>query len=157
MIKMGNLFESYTRIEKATNGLTVADGEAGRGVYFSLNRYPATINYYKRECPYRVINAFKKQNTKIVDFTISKNLVPLIEFMRGEIERMKQSMGSTYISPKINNSNYQRFGRLIQDFIKKIYGDVDGYIVNHEAKGTDLPRGKQLIILNQDAFLYKEL
>ena len=158
MIKLKQLMESFTRIEKSDSGLTVADGEAGRGIYFSLDKYPSMISYYKNETiPYRIIRATKKPNTKIIDFTQSVALNKLITFMRTEILGLSKRMGNTYIPPKITQTNYQRFGRLIQDFIRKNSPDADGYIVNHEATGTTVPKGKQLIVLNQDAFDYNEV
>ena len=157
MIKLKSLIESYIRVEKSPNDLTVADGEAGRGIYFSLEQYDDMVDYYKRGMEnVRIIKATIKPNTKIVDFTKPENTRVLINFMRQEIRGLSQRMGNTYIPPKITQSNYQRYGRLIQDFIRQKYPNVDGYIVNHEAKGTNLPSGKQLIVLNKDDFNYED-
>jgi len=156
MIKLKTLIESYIRIEKSPTDLTVADGEAGRGIYFSLQRYGDMVKYYKQNSPkHRVIRATLKPGAKVIDFT--KSTIELINFMRNEIGQLKKRMGNTYIPPKITQSNYQRYGRLIQDFIRKNHSDAAGYVVNHEAKGTDLPKGKQLIVLNKDAFNYEDI
>lgn len=156
MIKLKTLIESYVRIEKSPTNLTVADGEAGRGIYFSIQHYSDMINYYKKNSlNYRVVVATTKPETRIVDFTKSPN--ELINFMRNEIKELKIRMGNAYIPPRITRSNYQRYGRLIQDFIHKNYPNISGYIVNHEAHGTNLPKGKQLIILDEDAFNYENI
>jgi len=157
MIKMTILIESYVRIEKASSGLTIADGEAGRGIYFSLSRYPSMIDYYRR-CSeqYRVIKAIPKSNTKILDLSSAEIHSKLIAFMRNEIEGLSIRMPG-YVKPKIHGRNYQRFGRIIQDFVNKFYPGTDAYIVNHQADGTDLPEGKQMVIVDESAFDYKEL
>ena len=157
MIRLGTLIESYVRIEKAPEGLTVADGEAGRGIYFSLTKYPGMVDYYKRGSgEHRVIQAIPKTGTKILDLSSAEAHTKLIAFMRSEIEGLSQRTPG-YIKPKINGGSYQRFGRLIQDFVKKFYPDTDAYIVNHQADGTDLPKGKQIVIVDESAFDYKEL
>ncbi len=156
MIKLKTLIESYIRVEKSPTDLTVADGEAGRGIYFSLKRYGDMVRYYRQNSPtHRLIKATPKPGAKIIDFTKSPS--DLINFMRNEIKELKARMGNTYIPPQITQSNYQRYGRLIQDFIRKTAPDTSGYVVNHEAKGTNLPKGKQLIVLDKDAFNYEDI
>lgn len=158
MTLLRQLLEQYVRVEKDPDNLTVSDGEAGRGIYFSLSRYPGMVNYYKRgmENGFRIIKATPKPNTIIIDLTRTDIEEELIKFMRMEIEGLRQRMQG-YIPPKINRSNYQRFGRLIQDFIHQKFPKADAYVVNHQADGTDLPRGKQLVIINEPSFIYTEI
>jgi hypothetical protein len=157
MIKLITLIESYVRIEKASTGLTVADGEAGRGIYFSVGKYPDMIKYYQKgmEGGFRIVKAVALPNTKIIDFTSPKLLGALIDFMRKEIVTLSKRMQG-YIPPKIDTSNYQRFGRLIEDYIRIYHPKIDGYIVHHQADKTNLPKGKQLIIINEESFDYEE-
>jgi hypothetical protein len=115
MIKLKTLIESYIRVEKSPTDLTVADGKAGRGIYFSLQRYGDMVRYYKQNSPTYRLN---------------------------EIKELKIRMGNTYIPPQITQSNYRRYGRLIQDFIRKNAPNASGYVVNREAKGINLPKGK---------------
>ena len=105
---------------------------------------------------FRIITAIPKSNTKIIDLSEGETLQTLIMFIRQEISGLSKRMPG-YISPKVKSSTYQRFGRLIQDFIKKYYPTTDAYIVNHQADNTDLPKGKQLVIINEPSFDYKEI
>jgi len=164
MITNFYLFESsrnheFVRIEKNPYELVHATGEAGDGIYFSLSKYPQMIKYYKDLTPegYRVISAHPKKGTIIHDFTKPENLMELLKYMREEIDKMSKRM-EYYMKPKINQSNYQRYGSMIEDYIRrKLNGKVDAYIVNHEMSGSNLPKGKQMIIINEDGFEYEEI
>jgi hypothetical protein len=149
----------FIRIEKDPYNLTKAEGEAGYGIYFSLSKYPNMIDYYKKYTPngYRVIYAYPKSNTQIHDFTTPQNLFKLLNFIKDEIDEQSKKMSAGYVKPKINKSNYQRYSYyIIPDYIRKeLNGDVDAYIVNHDA--YNIPKGKQLIIINEDSFEYKEI
>jgi len=151
------LLEGYIRIEKSESDLTVADGEAGRGIYFSLADYPEMIDYYKRHSGsgYRVIQAVPTFSAKIVDLTGS-NLQKLLQFMAAEINGLARRMPG-YVKPAITRTNYQRFGRLIEMFIAKQFPNSDAYIVNHSSENSSIPEGKQLIIKNEAAFKYREM
>ena len=156
MIRLQALLEAYVRVEKSSTDLTVADGEAGRGIYFSLSRYPEMVSYYKQQSgDHRLIQAVPKSNAKILDFTGRDNN-HLLAFMRKEIEALTQRTPG-YIPPKINQHNYQRFGRLIQDYIRHFHSETDAYVVNHEAEGSGLPKGKQMIVIDSNAFDFKVL
>lgn len=156
MIYLMSLLESYIRIEKSPSNLTIADGEAGRGIYFSLIKYPKMIDYYKKHSPHgsRIIKATPKFKSNIVDLTEPIILNELINFMRDEIVGLSKRMPG-YKKPNINKSNYQRYGSLIQSFLRG--KKIDGYIVNHEFVGSDLPTGKQLIVINEDMFEYEDV
>lgn len=149
----------FIRIEKNPHELVHATGEAGEGIYFSLSKYPQMIRYYKEMTPegYRVVSAHPKNGTIIYDFTKPENLTDLLNYMREEIDKISKRM-DYYIKPKINQSNYQRYGTMIEDYIRrKLNGNVDAYIVNHEMSGSNLPKGKQMIIINEDEFEYEEI
>lgn len=148
----------FIRIEKNPYELVHATGEAGTGIYFSLSKYPQMIKYYKKLTPegYRVISAHPKKETIIYDFTRPENLTDLLSYMREEIDKLSKRM-THYIKPKINQSNYQRYGTMIEDYIRrKLNNKVDAYIVNHEMSGSYLPKGKQMIIINEESFDYEE-
>lgn len=150
------ILESYIRVEKNPNALTVADGESGKGVYFSLARYPKMVDYYKKlSGNYRVIQATPKSQAKIIDLTQSKNLTELINFMKTEVSGLASRIPG-YIKPKINKISYQRFGRIIEDFINQKYPDASAYITNHQFNDA-LPKGKQLVIRKQDDFNYVDI
>jgi len=146
----------FVRVEKNEFQLTAATGESGDGIYFSLTKYPQMLKYYKdmTEDGYRIIYAKPKPNCQIHDFTNPVNLKDLIQFMKIEIEELSKRMIG-YRKPNINTSNYQRYGNLIQDYIRKHKLDLSGYIVNHEYKNF-IPTGKQLIITKEDDFEYFE-
>lgn len=152
-----NKHHEFIRIEKNPYELVHSTGEAGCGIYFSLSKYPQMIKYYKNSTHegYRVISAHPKKGTIIYDFTKPENLSDLLNYMREEIDKLSKRM-THYIKPKINQSNYQRYGTMIEDYIRrKLNNNVDAFIVNHE--GLNLPKGKQLIIINEESFDYEEL
>lgn len=146
----------FIRVEKEPNRMVRADGEAGTGIYFSSNS--RMVDYYrdKTHVPYRIIEATPKQNCEIVDFTEKWRLEALIVFMREQIkERAKE--WQFYIPPKINQKNYQRYGDMIQQFLRDKDIPHDAYLVNHQFDGSALPKGKQLVIVNEDAFVYRDI
>jgi hypothetical protein len=71
--------------------------------------------------------------------------------MKGHVPWNK---GKTHTKETIEKIKEKRSKQI---FIRKNYPNIDGYIVNHEAVGTDLPHGKQLIVLNKDAFNYENI
>lgn len=158
MIKLKDLIlEGYIRVEKDPDNLTVADGESGRGIYFSVSDYSEMVDYYKRMSGqnFRVIQAKPKLNTNIIDLTKPNILSELLRFMKSEVLGLSKRMPG-YRTPTINHTTYQRYGRLIEDFIRRKYPNADAYITNHEF-GGDIPKGKQLIIKNENAFDYQDV
>jgi hypothetical protein len=157
MINLKSLIESYIRAERSESGLTVADGEAGRGIYFSLSKYPKMVDYYKTHGDrIRMVRAIPRFSAKIIDLTAPETLRALILFMRDEIDGLSSRMPG-YIRPRINRENYQRFGRLITDFMRLRYPAAVGYIVGHRADGTSLPTGKQLIVTDESGFDFEDI
>lgn len=139
----------FTRIENDPEDITVADGEAGRGVYFSLS--PKVVKYYREKSPSgREIHAMPTRNCNLVDFRAKERNFLLIEYIRSRINKLAKEMAG-YVKPKVNKKNYQRFGRLIEDYIREFIGDCDGYIVYHGGPG--IPSGAQLVVRNLDAFI----
>jgi len=55
-----------------------------------------------------------------------------------------------YVKPKINRSNFQRFGNMIEDFMHQYFPNIDAYLVPH--MGPGVPTGKQLVMTNESAF-----
>ena len=151
------LIESYIRVENNPHRLTHANGEAGKGIYFSLSQYPKMIQYYKDQSSSnaRIIKAIPKSGTTIIDLTKSDELNRLISFMKKEIEQSSKEQ-TFYVKPKINKSTYQRFPFLIMQYLNEVYPNIDAYIVNHEFKGS-LPKRKQLVIKNEKSFDYIEI
>jgi len=150
-----NINYPFVRVEKNPHTLVKSIGESGYGIYFSLTRYPQMLKYYKDEKfghDVRIIYARPKINCEIYDFTKSENLDDLIQYMKNEIDELSKRM-SGYMKPKINRSNYQRFGNIIENYIRDNKLDISGYIVNHEFYGS-IPKGKQLIITKEDDFEY---
>lgn len=83
-------------------------------------------------------------------FTETMNLMQLMAYAESYFNRIADSMGSCYKNPKVLKSNYQRYGQMIESFIREIKPDLDGYIVNHQ--GVGIPKGKQAIIISEDCF-----
>jgi hypothetical protein len=146
----------FTRTENDPHQITVADGEAGRGVYFSLST--SVGNYYKNQSPQgRRITAIASKDCQIIDFRAAfraayHNFI-LIEYIRSRINKLAKEMAG-YIKPRVNKKNYQRFGRLIEDFLNEFYPKTDGYIVYHG--GPNIPSGAQLVVRNLEKFILVE-
>jgi hypothetical protein len=75
--------------------------------------------------------------------------------MKSEVLGLSKRMPG-YRIPTINHTTYQRYGRLIEDFVRTKFSNIDAYITNHEF-GGDIPKGKQLIIKNENAFDYRDI
>lgn len=142
----------FIRIENDPHQITVADGEAGRGVYFSLS--PAVVNYYKNQSPQgRRIVAHDSKDCQIIDFRAAYYNFMLIEYIRSRINKLAKEMVG-YVKPRVNKKNYQRFGRLIEDFLNEFHPNTDGYIVYHG--GPNIPSGAQLVVRNLEKFILVE-
>jgi len=122
--------------------ITTSYGEAGRGVYAYVPNN-AMRKYYTAHD--ETLHKIMLNKDRIVDLSTGRNLDNLIQFIRQEIERMAQTMQG-YVRPKVNNSNAQRFGRIIEIYVRNNYPNVDAYIVKH--MGPGIPTGKQVVITN---------
>lgn len=123
-----------------------ADGEAGYGLYAYVPNSNMRAYYSSRgENCYRL----KQSSGTIIDLTHGPLLVQLLEFAENTVKKLAHTMPG-YIKPRISKQNIQRFGMIITDFIRKNYPDATAYIVNHEGPG--LPKGKQAVILDVNAF-----
>ena len=141
----------FIRIENNPHQITIADGEAGRGVYFSLS--PSVARYYRGMSPSgRVIYARQGKDCHIIDFRAASHNFHLIEYIKVRINKLAKEM-SGYVKPRVNKKNYQRFGRLIEDYINE-FCPCDGYIVYHG--GPNIPSGAQLVARNLDKFILVE-
>lgn len=140
--------------EDYRTGFTVAQGEAGDGVYFMIPN--AKMRDYYMQGRSELVTVKLKPDHRIKDLTEKTIRAHLIAFMKVEIDKTAESMGFGYVKPKITQKNYQRFGRLITDFVNRTFDSADGWMVNHQADGTDLPKGKQVVIRNMDCFTVVE-
>ncbi|MDF2880082.1 MAG: hypothetical protein K0R54_639 [Clostridiaceae bacterium] len=122
-------------------------GEAGVGIYAYVASNNAMRAYYTSngEILYTLI---PNQNSIFLDFTKRELLRELITYMKKYVLEIGKRM-EYYKVPQININNYQRFGSIIEDFVKKNYSNVDGWIVRHE--GIGIPIGKQVVIKNLNA------
>ena len=144
----------FIRSEKSHNQIVVADGEAGRGVYFYSERNRKMADYYLSGTN-RIIIATPKPRCSIVDLTTADMSRRLVSFAREEIDLTAERMGGHYVKPKIYKSNVQRFGRIIMYFVRRYCPQADAYMVGHSGPG--LPSGTQLVVLNLDAFDISEM
>lgn len=129
---------------KSKDGLNVADGEAGTGIYAYIPNIKMR-EYYTKNGEDLI---FIKINDKSSIIDLTKEVDKLIFYIRKNIEFLAAQM-DFYQIPKITKENYQRFGRQIENYIRENYYNADGYIVQH--KGFGVPTGKQVIIKNQNA------
>jgi hypothetical protein len=142
----------FIRTENNPHEITIADGEAGRGVYFALS--PSVANYYKNQSPQgSQITAHASKDCQIIDFRAATYNFHLIEFIKARINKLAKEMVG-YVKPRVNKKNYQRFGRLIEDFLNEFYSKADGYIVYHG--GPNIPSGAQLVVRDLDKFILVE-
>ena len=139
----------FVRGERELQGITVADGEAGRGIYFCLERnLPMVIYYLKDAC--RSIVAIPKKECYIVDLTTTEMSTRLLYFTKEQVEILVAKMGPYFKKPSVNRVNIHKFPIHINSFIEQCCPKADAYIVNHY--GVGIPGGKQLVVRNMDAF-----
>jgi hypothetical protein len=143
----------FIRGENAEHGLTVADGEAGRGIYFIPSCHRKMVEHYSKDAR-RIVEAIPKDGCVIVDLTCAPWSVRLIQYAKESIERTAKHMGNGYVKPRITMKNVQRFGRIVEDFIRRCFGRVDGYLVPH--CGPGIPTGRQLVITDENRYWIKE-
>jgi hypothetical protein len=141
--------QCYVRGENAEE-LTKATGESGDGYYFSPESNHGMVEYYCQNSKHVWI-ACPKNGCQIADLTSTEHVYKIIELANKNVQRLQKEMAG-YIAPKINIGNIQRFPYAIEEYIRENLQNIDAYLTNHKADGTNLPSGKQLIILNLDAF-----
>ncbi len=129
--------------------LTQATGEAGTGYYFSPITNRKMVEYYTNDSEHVWI-ATPLSSCNIVDLTSTEHINGIILLIQENCNRMKKDF-EYYKVPKINKSNYQRFPYAIEQYVGQL-GNVDAYLINHEYGEANLPKGKQLVVLNLDAF-----
>ena len=139
----------FVRGERAEQGVTVADGEAGRGVYFCLERNMPMVAYYLSDAC-RSIVATPKKGCFIVDLTTDEMSTRLLAFTKEQVELLAVRMGPYFKRPSIDRGNIQRFATHIMSFIFQCCPKADAYLVKHH--GVGVPSGKQLIVRNMEAF-----
>ena len=133
--------------------LTQATGEAGTGYYFSPISNTKMVDYYTRDSKH-VWLANAKVNCNIVDLTSNEHIEGIIEMIKLNTERMKNDY-EHYIVPKVNSGNYQRFPYAVEQYVDERLGNIDAYLIRHNA--VSIPSGKQLVILNLDAFELEQM
>lgn len=143
----------FIRGENADSGLTVADGEAGHGVYFVPSCHRKMVEYYTKDAK-RVVEAKRKDTCVIVDLTCPPWSKRLIEYAKTRIDKTALAMGDGYVKPKVTMRNIQRFGSIIEDFVREHFGNVNGWLVPH--CGPNIPTGRQLVIVDQVGFWFED-
>jgi len=123
------------------------NGEAGNGVYAHLPS-KALRNYYTSNGE----QSFKIELNKneVIDLTQSDNLNQLLNFAKTEINKNAKDI-SGYIKPKVNKNNIQRYGRIIELFIKQVRPWAKAWIVSHS--GPNIPTGKQVVITDKTCII----
>lgn len=130
--------------------LTVAQGEAGEGIYayvpsLAMRKYYAS----KGESCFRL----QLIEGDVIDFKGEK-LIELVSFIATETQHFgKQTPG--YIVPVVTKNNVQRFGWWISVFMKKFHPEAIAYIVLH--RGPGIPTGRQVVILDISKFKITKL
>lgn len=130
-----------------SESLTKATGEAGWGYYFSPVTNLGMSEYYTKDSRH-VWMAYPKSGCHIEDLTSEYHINGIIEVIKKNVSKLKKEM-KYYVVPEVNRSNYQRFPYSVEDYIKTI-PNTDAYLIKHSGPG--IPSGKQLIIVNLDAF-----
>lgn len=133
--------------------LTPCDGEAGRGIYAYPIRYGAKMRpYYQQNkdgVPRNIIR-FVCRDGYVIDLTKKDIMSNLLAFAKERFARNKLQM-KYYVIPKVNKTNIQVFGTIIEDFVREFYPDAAGYTVPHQC-GSAMPMGKQTVITKLEKF-----
>ena len=120
-------------------------GEAGQGVYAFIPT-PSMREYYTSRG--EELHQIELDQNKVVDLTSNIEQAKLLAFAKDEVNKLAIEIQG-YVPPKINSSNIQRFGRIIEQYILQNHPDSDAYIIGHRGQG--IPMGKQVIIHNMSA------
>lgn len=143
----------FIRGENSDN-LTQATGEAGTGYYFSPITNRKMVEYYTNDAEHVWI-ATSSSSCNIVDLTSTEHINGIISLIQENCNRMKKDF-EYYEVPEVNKSNYQRFPYAIEQYVGQL-SNIDAYLINHECEEANLPSGKQLVILNLEAFYLEQV
>ena len=121
-------------------------GEAGHGVYAYVPN-SAMRQYYsaKGEDVYRLTH---KQG-EIVDFLAGDAMSALLAHARSHFKKTAEQMPG-YQMPEVSSSSIQRYGSVIEHYVRLHHPDAVAYLVCH--KGPGIPTGIQAVIRRMDAF-----
>jgi len=73
----------------------------------------------------------------------------LLTFARDHFRQMAARLPG-YQVPKVGPGQIQRYGHVIEDFVRKNHPDVSAYLVPHEGPG--IPKGVQAVIRRMEDF-----
>jgi hypothetical protein len=136
---------------QAGDKITFSDGECGYGVYAYPVKYSAKMRAFYGEGGARTVFRLTLKTGYVVDLTDPRIMPSLLIFAREQFARMKTQM-TYYQEPKVNKSSIQRFGAIVEDFVRANYSDAAGYTISHELSGSNLPKAKQTVITKLDHF-----
>ncbi len=122
-------------------------GEAGEGIYAMVPN--KAMEAYYRSSGEGLFELKLKENYWVLDLTQGQPLSDLLSFGRQYLERLANEIPG-YVKPSLTSKTIQRFGSIIESFVRKNYSEAAGYMVPHV--GPSLPTGIQIVIKNLDAF-----
>ena len=128
------------------NESSVTHGEAGVGVYaFVPNSGMRTYYTSQGETCWRL----ELKDGFVADLSRGALLVDLVSFARGQVlENANRIPG--YVAPRITTTNIQRYGRLVEMYVRSQLPDAKAYLVPH--CGPGIPTGVQAVIRDLSAF-----
>jgi hypothetical protein len=136
-------------LERCQHGgvLSSADGEAGYGIYAYLPS-PHMRGYYSSNG--ETVFEIEVDAALVVDLTAASTMAKLIAYATALFARRAKEIPG-YRQPAVNRKNIQRFGSVIEQFIRENYSDAMAWIVPHNGPG--IPDGKQVVIANERVIL----
>lgn len=142
------------RVQRAQVGgdsLRASDGEAGFGVYAFFPRSSAMRRHYGAKgfngAPATLWD-IDLDASCVVDLTQAGNMRDLLAYARGQFSELAATMPG-YIVPKVSAHTIQRFGRIIESFVRDRHGWAKAWIIGHY--GVGIPHSRQIVIADDSA------
>ncbi|MBY0464776.1 MAG: hypothetical protein K2W33_07505 [Burkholderiales bacterium] len=148
--------DGVIRVQRAQTGggrLRAATGEAGDGIYAYFPKSVAMRNYYvgkRGQFDEVALWDIDLDANRVVDLTLPANMTELLAYARAQFAQLERSMPG-YVTPVVSVHNIQRFGRIVEGFVRTHRPWAGAWIIGH--KGPGIPTSRQVVISDESAML----
>lgn len=148
--------DGVLRVQRAQVGgdrPRAATGEAGDGIYAYFPKSAAMRSYYAgKRGQFDEVSLWDidLDASRVVDLTQPQNMAELLAYARGQFAQLARSMPG-YVTPVVSAHNIQRFGRIVEGFVRAHRPWAGAWIIGH--KGPGIPTSRQVVIADESAML----
>lgn len=148
--------DGVLRVQRAQVGgdrPRAATGEAGDGIYAYFPKSTAMRRYYmgkRSEVGEASLWDIDLDASRVVDLTQPQNMAELLTYARAQFSQLERSMPG-YVTPVVSAHNIQRFGRIVEGFVRAHRPWAGAWIIGH--KGPGIPTSRQVVIADESAML----